>query len=45
MLIPYEQLFIQTFHNIGNLITAQGTGKQNPLFQLVIDTMVMSATT
>ena len=27
------------------LITKQGTGKQNPLFQLVIDTMLTSATT
>jgi hypothetical protein len=44
MLIPYEQLFIQTFHHNGN-ITEQGTGKQNPLFQLVIDTMLTSATT
>jgi len=45
MLIPYEQLFIQTFHHNGNLITEQGTGEQNPLFQLVIDTMLTSATT
>jgi len=45
MLIPYEQLFIQTFHHNGNLITEQGTGEQNPLFQLAIDTMLMSATT
>jgi len=27
MLIPYEQLFIQTFHHNGNLITEQGIGK------------------
>jgi len=45
MLIPYEQLFIQTFHHIGNLITEQGTGEQNPLFQLAIYTMLTSATT
>ena len=44
MLIPYEQLFIQTFHHNGNLITEQGTGKQNPLFQLAIDTMLTSTT-
>ena len=43
-LIPYEQLFIQTFHHNGNLITEQGTGEQNPLFQLAIDTMLTSAT-
>jgi hypothetical protein len=43
--IPYEQLFIQTFHHNGNLIIEQGTGEQNPLFQLAIDTMLTSATT
>jgi len=45
MLIPYEQLFIQTFHHNGNLITEQDTGEQNHLFQLAIDTMLTSATT
>jgi len=45
MSIPYEQLFIQTFHHNGNLITEQDTGEQNPLFQLAIDTMLTSATT
>jgi hypothetical protein len=40
MLIPYEKLFIQTFNHNGNLITEQGTGEQNPLFQLAIDTML-----
>jgi hypothetical protein len=29
----------------GNRYTEQGTGKQNPLFQLAIDTMLTSATT
>jgi len=45
MSVPYDQLFIQTFHHNGNLITEQGTGKQNPLFQMPIDTMLTSATT
>jgi len=45
MLIPYEQPFIQTFHHNGNLITEQGTGEQNPLFQLDIDTILTSETT
>jgi len=45
MLIPYEYLFIHTFHYNGNLITEQGRGEQNPLFQLAINTMLMSATT
>ena len=33
MLIPYEQLFIQSLHQERKLIA----GEQNPLFQLVID--------
>jgi len=33
VLIPYEQLLIQTFHHNGNLIP-----EQNQLFQLAIDT-------
>jgi len=45
ILIPYEQLVIQTFHHNGILITEQGTGEQNPLFQLPIDTMLTSPTT
>jgi len=45
MLIPYEQLFIQIFYHNGSLIKEQGTGEQNPLFQLAIDTMLTSATT
>ena len=45
MLIPYEQLFIQIFHHNGNLTTKQGTGEQNPLFQLAIDIVLTSATT
>jgi len=42
VLIPYEQLFIQTCHHNGNLVTEQGRGKQNPLFQLAIDTGLTS---
>jgi len=45
ILIRYAQLFIQTFYHNGNLITEPGTGDQNPLFQLVIDTLLTSATT
>jgi hypothetical protein len=45
ILIPYKQLFIQTFHHNGNLITEQDTGEQNPLFQLAIDAMLTSGTT
>jgi hypothetical protein len=42
ILTPYEQLFIQTFHYNGNVITEQGTGEQNPLFQLAMDTILTS---
>ena len=40
-----KYVFIQTFHHNGNLITEQGTGEQNPLYQLAIDSMLTSATT
>ena len=42
MLTTYEQLFIQTYHHNWNLIMEQGTGEQNPLFKLAIDTAVTS---
>jgi hypothetical protein len=38
MLIPYEQLFIQTYHHNRQLIAEQNIGEQNPLYQLIIDT-------
>jgi hypothetical protein len=39
MLIPYEQLHIQTYHKNGLLIPEQHAGDVNPLFQLIIDTL------
>jgi hypothetical protein len=36
MLIPYEQLLIQTFHQNGNLIPEQNCSEQNPLFLLAL---------
>jgi hypothetical protein len=39
MLIPYEQLFIQAFHQNGNLVPEQHSNETKPLFQLVIDRM------
>jgi hypothetical protein len=45
MLIPYEQLFIQMFHHNGRPVAEQGTGEQSPLYQLPIDTGLMSVTT
>jgi len=41
MLIPYEQLLIQTFHQNGNLIPEQNCGEQKPLFQLATDYILM----
>jgi len=37
MLIPYEQLLIQTFHQNGTLIPEQNCSKQNPLFLLATE--------
>jgi hypothetical protein len=39
MLIPYEQLYIQTYHKTGNLVPEQDGNGRNPLFQLIIDRM------
>ena len=35
-LIPYEQIFVQTFHH---LISEQSASEHNPLFQLTFDTI------
>jgi hypothetical protein len=40
MLIPYEQLFIQAYHQTGNLVPEQNSNETNPLFQLIIDWML-----
>jgi len=37
LLIPYEQLFIQTYQYNGTLITEQNRGEQNLPFQLAIN--------
>jgi len=42
LLIPYEQLFIQTYQYNGTLIIEQNRGEQNPPFQLAIDTVLTS---
>ena len=39
MLIPYEQLYIQTYYRNWHLIPEQHAGDTNPLFQLIIDTL------
>jgi hypothetical protein len=41
-LIPYEQLFIQTFHHNGHPIDEQSASDPNPLFRLAIDTNLTS---
>jgi hypothetical protein len=45
MLIPYEQLFIQTYYQNRHLITEQNIGEPSPLFQLIINSAPTSATT
>jgi hypothetical protein len=40
MLIPYEQLYIQTYHQNGHLIPEQNAGDSKPLFQLISDTVL-----
>jgi len=44
-LIPYEKLFVQTFHHNGNLIDEWSNTELNPLFQFTIDTNLTSHTT
>jgi hypothetical protein len=38
LLIPYEQMYIQLYHQKGNLIQEQQSGELNPLLQLAHDT-------
>jgi hypothetical protein len=45
MLIPCEQLYIQTYHQNGHLIPEQNAGERNPLLQLIIDRQPMTYTT
>jgi len=35
LLLPYEQMYIQSFHYNNELIPAQHTNQQNPMFQLL----------
>ena len=41
MVIPYEQLLIQTFHQNGTLIPKQNCNEQNPLFRLATEHNLM----
>jgi hypothetical protein len=42
LLIPYEQLYIQSHHHHKQLIPEQNSGEYNPMYQLVYDQQVMS---
>ena len=42
LLIPYEQLYIQSQYYYKELIPKQNTGENNPVYQLIFDPRVMS---
>ena len=37
IILPYEQYYIQSLHQVGKLIPEQSSGETNPLFQTVIN--------
>jgi hypothetical protein len=45
LLLPYEQLDIHTYHQHKQLVSEQCTGKHNPIYQLIHDTLHMSLPT
>ena len=45
LLLPYEQLYIQTYHQHKQLISEQYIGEHNPIYQLIHNTFHMSFTT
>ena len=45
LLLPYEQLYIQTFHQHKQLISEQHIGEQNPVHQLIHNTFNTSLPT
>jgi hypothetical protein len=44
LLIPYEQMYIQSLHQAGKLISEQHPGEQNPLFLLPIQPLTQHTT-
>ena len=44
MLLPYEQLFFQSYHHHEQLIPEQHTHNVNPLYQLILDVYDTSLT-
>ena len=45
MLLPYEQVYIQTHQHHKQLISEQNTGEHNPIYQLIHDTFLTSLPT
>jgi len=45
LLLPYEQLYIQTYHQHKQLISKQYIGKHNPIYQLIHNTFNTSLPT
>jgi hypothetical protein len=41
LLIPHEQLYIQSHHHHKQLIPEQNSGEYNPMYQLVYDQQVV----
>ena len=42
LLIPFEQLYIQSYYHHTQLILEQNTGEYNPIYQLILDLHIMS---
>jgi hypothetical protein len=45
LLLPYKQLYIQTYHQHKQLISEQYIGEHNPIYQLIQNTFIMSLPT
>jgi hypothetical protein len=45
LLLPYEQLYIQTYHQHKQLISEQYIGEHNPIYQLIHNTFNLSLPT
>jgi len=45
LLLPYEQLYIEIYHQHKQLISEQCTGEHNPIYLLIHDTFHMSLPT
>jgi len=45
LLLPYEQLYIQSYHHHKQLIPEQHIGEHNPMYQLIYNLHIMSCST